>query len=316
MLPTPPGDNSHVWAAARVPGTCGELVQGYLDGEHMIITAPINRYSLAIAVPGAPTGKWRLSTPDAPKTRQALSAAESAGWVHGEGTVSLYSALQRGKGMGSSTADAAAAVAAACLAGGLPCQPEALGRLLAAIEPTDGTMHEGIVLFNSLTGQMAARWSCPDLRLAIVDWGGTVDTLTFHQKAQLKRNGIALTNGALDRDAHFRAAMTRRAFTAVMRGLESGNPRLIGWGASLSAFIHQRYLYKPGLEKLHGLVDALGGYGLCIAHTGTIAGLLFPPEKATANRKKIKTALARSFPFLNWLGWARLCDGGLAAYRP
>src|SRR5262249_57479809 len=60
--------------AVRValPGTCGELVQGTLDGEPCLISCPIDYYNIA-EVRFQPRDGWTVPE-HAPKTRAALQA--------------------------------------------------------------------------------------------------------------------------------------------------------------------------------------------------------------------------------------------------
>ncbi len=51
----------HGRAVARAPGTCGELLQGFLDGEYFLVTCPVNQWSVVeIAVGSKPVGDSRL----------------------------------------------------------------------------------------------------------------------------------------------------------------------------------------------------------------------------------------------------------------
>ena len=36
----------------RVPGSCGEIMQGYWQGEPFLVTCPIDRYSTVTVRPG------------------------------------------------------------------------------------------------------------------------------------------------------------------------------------------------------------------------------------------------------------------------
>jgi hypothetical protein len=76
-------------AVARAPCTCGELAQGFLDGEHVVISAPIDRYSVAVALKppadspgiGASGVGWEVAAPGFPKTDAVLARAQEAGWL-------------------------------------------------------------------------------------------------------------------------------------------------------------------------------------------------------------------------------------------
>src|SRR5437870_7146152 len=87
-----------------LPGTCGELVQGSLDGEPCLISCPLGWYSIA-AVRFQSCGVWTVPA-QAPKTRAALHTGLAyLGRTASGGCVHLHTELPRGRGYGSSTAD-------------------------------------------------------------------------------------------------------------------------------------------------------------------------------------------------------------------
>jgi hypothetical protein len=83
-------------AVARAPCTCGELAQGFLDGEHVVISAPIDRYSVAAALKspadspgiGASGVGWEVAAPGFPKTDAVLARAQEAGYRGAPGFLS------------------------------------------------------------------------------------------------------------------------------------------------------------------------------------------------------------------------------------
>ena len=64
--------SAHRAVRVALPGTCGELVQGTLDGEPCLISCPIDYYS-SVEVRFQPQGGWTVPE-HAPKTRAALQA--------------------------------------------------------------------------------------------------------------------------------------------------------------------------------------------------------------------------------------------------
>lgn len=59
-------------ARVALPATCGELVQGTLDGVPWLVSCPIGRYAVAEVAP-RPHDTWELP-PAAPKAAAALRA--------------------------------------------------------------------------------------------------------------------------------------------------------------------------------------------------------------------------------------------------
>lgn len=166
-----------------------------------------------------------------------------------------------GIGMGSSTADIGAAVTAVFTAAGVKQCEKETGALAVGIEPTDGTIFSGIVAFDHRRGRYVHRLgAAPDMQITYVDTGGTVDTVQFNRRA------VRYTRSQESR--------IRTAFDMAAAGLRHGDKQLIGAAATMSARINQTVLPKPDLEELVEISAAHGGYGVVVAHSGTVMGIL------------------------------------------
>ena len=283
-------------AIARVPFTCGELVQGTdADGGAFLVSCPIDRAAEVRAtvdgsgITGGPAGR--------PK---ALAAARRTLVALGCGSLGvrleIRSDLPVGRGFGTSTADVVGAIAATARALGEELAPEAIARLAVAIEPSDGTMFPGLALGDGQTGN---RWEvlgpAPALGVVVLDFGGAVDTIAHHARWPAASPGLT--------------ALQARALDLVRRGVRGVDPAAIGAGATLSALANEALLPKPALVETLELAACLGALGVCAAHSGTALGLLLPPEPALAARAV--AAARRSLPGLVDVWPARLVDGGV-----
>lgn len=291
---------------ARAPGTCGELVQGMVDGVNFLITCPIDMYStvkVELNLSGALTAGESLS-----KAKQAV--AEVLRYLNRPelgAVIDVSSDIPKGKGMASSTADIVAACAATASALGIFLSPEEIARIALKIEPTDGIMFHGIAVFDHVEGKVCrVLGSAPDLEVVIIDLGGTVDTLQFNSNTELdylnrKKEGEVKT--ALD--------MVINAFRSVNSGINKYSLEDIGQAATLSAFANQLMLHKPGLESLASICEKYGGCGMNVAHSGTVVGLLF--NKGFAFYKEIyETLTERGFRVL---GKNRVINGGVEVLK-
>ena len=166
----------------RVPGSCGELVQGCIDGKPFLVTCPVNLYT-RVVVTDAKSGICGLGSKSYRALQDTLSFLGEARLPFG---IQLRSELPQGKGMASSSADIAAVVFAVSTAFGHCLTAEETARLAVGIEPTDGVFFDGIVRFNQMTGECLEHMGCfPRLKIAVFDTGGAVDTLAFHQRKLL-----------------------------------------------------------------------------------------------------------------------------------
>ena len=169
-------------ATVRTPGSCGELVQGLLDGAYFHVTCPVDLYS-TVTVSIYEGEEEVLGPEDCPKTIQVVRLALGQIGVAGAGaTVRVSSSIPRGKGMASSTADVASAIAAVFIASGLEPTPQTISRIALQVEPTDGIMFPGIVLFDHRDGtRLEYLGRAPAIELVAADFGGTLDTLEFNR---------------------------------------------------------------------------------------------------------------------------------------
>ena len=280
----------------RVPGSCGELAQGWIDGERLHISCPVNRYTWA--APENESERRRLG----PKVRKALHLAQASfGKRMFRDTFSLYSDLPVGKGMASSTADIAAALAAYQLTTRLSIDPDQTARLALAVEPTDAVIFEGITLFDHYRGTVRrALGEPPPVDILAIEFEETVDTVSFNQRDH-RRVAREQTRSVLT------------AFGLIEEGLREGCVRKIGAGATLSALAHQNLLRKPDLERVLKFTLDLGGVGVNIAHSGSMIGMLFRPGtyRLGAVRRRIRNLLRRPLP----IHPLRLRGGGIEVGR-
>lgn len=250
---------------ALVPGSCGELVQGTRRGTNFLVACPVNWFS-RVTVRVGPSLKdvypaSRIKTAQAVRKMLDCYGCEDFGAV-----IEVESGLPVGKGMASSTADLAAGCYAVADALGIRPEPAVIARIALSIEPSDGTFLSGISLFDHVRGRLCEELGNPvPLSILALDFGGCVDTLEFNRRPDLQ---------ALNRENE---QEIERALDLVRRGLSGGDPVLLGKGAAVSALANQRILPKPRLEELIDFTGWLGAYGVNVAHSGTVAGVLVAP---------------------------------------
>ena len=282
--------------AAVCPASCGELVQGTWNGVNFLVPCPIDLYSQAVVKLRPGTG---LSGPsDRPKALEAVRRTLNfLGSPELGGELWLDSSIPRGKGMASSTADIGAAASATAAALGMALQPRDLLSLAVGIEPTDGTLLPGVTLVDHVRGS----WQLPlgrgpEAGILALDLGGQVDTLEFNAQP-----GLAEKNRENE-------PLTRQAFLLVRRGIQEKNLALLGQGAVLSAEANQSVLFKPLLSELKEWSRRRGAAGIVAAHSGTVLGLIYPPER---DLEKEAESLRRDFPATGVSWQVRLIQGGV-----
>ncbi len=278
---------------AKAPASCGELVQGTLNGESFHISCPIDLYSqVRVVLNGkgkviGPPDRWQVKSPWATsshyakgftgwKTKEAIKRTlRSFGKENLGASFEINSMIPLGKGMASSTADIGAASLATTHALGEKISSQEIARIALSIEPTDGTLFNGITLFDHRNGALfKILGNAPDMEIFVIDLGGEVDTLEFNKK------DLTTINQKREKEA-------KEALKLVEEGIEKKNPRLIAQGATISAFSNQRILYKPSLDRIWKISQKAGALGINVAHSGTVVGILAGPKKVDFKELKV-----------------------------
>lgn len=255
-------------AAVTVPGTCGELVQGWHPewDEPVLVSCPIALYSqVSLMLRRQPD----LVTPPGPggyaKLRLAARLAlDYLGRPDLGADIEVRSQLLPGRGMASSTADMVGAMAGVSLALNQPLSPAELARLACRVEPSDSIMFAGLALlaYRNSGGRYQELGPAPALPLLMLDTGQAVDTITF--------------NARLDLAAVRRLASTTRiALDWLNEGINNNNPEAIGAAATLSAVSYQAISYNALLPQIQQWATATGALGIVRAHSGSVVGLLY-----------------------------------------
>lgn len=284
-------------ATVRVPGSCGELVQGMMDGVYFHITCPVDIYS-QVTVELAPHFQGIDHPPGRTKAAEAVTRTLKFLQRSDLGArLTIESPIPLGKGMASSTADVAGAIAATALALGKRLDPKDVAHIALSIEPSDGTMFPGIVAFDHRQGRICqALGEAPLLDIVVLDFGGEVDTVEFNQ---------------VDRTPALRSLEPeiRQAFEMVKRGIASGNLELVGRGATMSTRANQQLLPKAEIEKVIAVAAEVGALGVNTAHSGTVSGILLDRRRHRA--QEVTDFVAVRLPGLERAFVCSLTGGGV-----
>ncbi len=260
------------------PAHHGELLQGVFDDgagrlRRALVTLPhLGRGSRAVFYPSQ--DHWGvLGTPELTKVRRAAILALREFSTHPApakgGQVEIVSNVPRSIGMGSSTSDVTATIRAVADYHGVALSREEVGRLAVLAEcAADSIMiDDRVVLFAHRDGVVLETLGHRLPPMIVVgcdtDPGARVDTLRF-PPAQYG-----------DSDAG--AFGVLRA--GLRRAVATEDVELLGRVATASAQINQRFLAKPMLERLLELGRRCGGCGIQVAHSGTVAGLIFDARR-------------------------------------
>lgn len=265
-------------AEARCPASCGELLQGWINGGEKLVSCPIDWYSEIEVREGPP------SVAERPLSRQMLNQVLDHFGVDAAVRPPLHidcrSTIPIAKGLASSTADIAATAVATARWLGTELDEVTLARLCLQLEPTDSTIFKALTLFDHLRGtcHIAHAW-LPQIDILILESPHSLTTAAFHQRV----GDAALSAQAEQLD---------KAWRLFQHSCAVRSPRLLGEAATLSARARNQLLPKPAFNALLDIVERHDLHGLNVAHSGTAVGLLLDPRRHDAPR--LKAALART----------------------
>ena len=247
----------------------GELLQGMFIGPEGgpmrgLVTLPCELYcSEAEFRPGTQPGvdvvpDWKWKAQKAARlTLEHLGTEDVGGELH------LSSTIPIGWGMGSSTSDVIAAIRATATGVGVTLPTEEVARLAVAAETASDSIMFGdrALLFAQRDALVIEDFGAvfPAFEVLGFSTGNAVDTLSF-TPAQYD-----------DRDI----GRFEELRTLLRDGVRTGDTAVVGYVATTSARINQRFLPKPELDALLKLVASSGAVGLQVAHSGSVVGMLF-----------------------------------------
>jgi uncharacterized protein involved in propanediol utilization len=268
-----------VHGAGSAPAHHGEILQGVFhdnkghltralvtlqcpDWESHAIFRPSPRQTDITCTPGM----WKARRAAVVSMRE-FSADRSQ--VTG-GHVDIRSNVPRGIGMGSSTADVTAVIRAIADFHGMAPTAEEIGRIAVDVEcASDPIMiDDRVVLFSHREGTVLETLGrqLPSMIVVGCDAGpgtGSIDTLALPPAVY----------STADIDAFRFLRSELRAAVAT------GDVARLARVATSSALINERFLPKSALDFLLDLCERTGGCGIQIAHSGTVAGVIFDSRR-------------------------------------
>ena len=281
----------------RVPGSCGELAQGIIDDVNFLISCPIDMYSM-ITIKLNSNHKFIVDD-NLEKSRIALQNTLDY-YNRGDlgGVIEKESPLLIGQGMGSSTADMIGVIAGVMKVLNYDINLEVIKNIVLSIEPSDCTFLPGINIFDHKNGNLQEYiGEPPEIDLLIFSEPGEINTKKFNQQKELYKLKKS------------KESTVKKAVEYIKKGIRTGNRNLIGKGTTLSSIAHQNVLFKPSLNNIINLIDDLSGvYGVNIAHSGTLIGLLVNPKLCWHS---LIDEIIKENPQLNFIIRATLISGGI-----
>lgn len=245
------------------------------------------RFLVSVHMPGIPgsVAKFTLQLDRAeitvtPSTytksaRAARLTLDRLGFESAGGRLEVKTFVPEGAGQGSSTtgcvasARASAAAVSKAIETEITLSPYLQAEIAVAAEQAcDSVMFDctgTTLLFEHRTGLVRKTLGGPLPRMLILGFdtsaGGGVDTDEFprarYSSAQIADFGVAIAT--------------------LERAIQEQSVDLVGRVATFSAMVNQSNLPKPNFDATINIKDVVGSAGIVVAHSGTVAGLIFDP---------------------------------------
>lgn len=245
---------------AICPGSCGELLQGWIGESQKLVSYGIDSFSRVTVRAG--TQREVLPAKVKAAAEQTLQRFSIPLTTLERIHIQINSELPIAKGMSSSTADIAATCQAVAAYFNQVIQQEDILKICLTIERTDSILFPSLTLFEQTNGsmQLVSGW-CPHFFVVVLEPDQAIATETCHspQMEQL-------------------VYQQRQPFTHVysryLEAVEERSLTKLGEAASASARLNQEILPKPYFSQLVEIVQQQQLLGINVAHSGSVVGLL------------------------------------------
>ncbi|WP_427338809.1 hypothetical protein [Caloranaerobacter sp. DY30410] len=247
----------------KCPGSCGEYIQGIIGDSEKLISLPIDIYS-EVTIEEKKSCKLdsriKKATLALYKTLEyfdiPIKYAENL-------SLTINSKIPVAKGMASSTADICGTIMATTKLIGKKISDEELAKLCCNIEPTDSTIFKELTLFDHINGIIKEKfeWN-PQINILILESNSMLDTQEFR-----KNNFSHLRN--------MNKKYIEKAFEYFSRACSEKDKKLLGTACTISSLANQNIVFKPRLNEIIEISHKFNAYGVNVAHSGTVVGILY-----------------------------------------
>ncbi|MFQ4812436.1 cobalamin biosynthesis protein [Clostridioides difficile] len=261
------------------PASCGEFVQGIIDDEEYLCSYAIDMYSkvyIEEKLVDINLGRY--------KSRLAIEKVFEKFNLPKKYTknisLNINSKIPVGKGMASSTADIGATIKATLSLIDKDLSSEEISKLAAEIEPTDSIFIDKNSIFNPLNGTIIKYLgNLTNAKVVILEPNKVLDTMKIRLRQDY--NKLKVEN----------KEVIKKSFALLEEGLKKNNLSLVGEACTLSSLANENIEKKEYLNEIIKISKKYGAYGVNIAHSGTVVGILIDKFM---NDKKMIDALCES----------------------
>ena len=258
------------------PASCGEFVQGIIKDKEYLSSYAIDKYSVV-------TLEERIEdVKKGPlKARKAIEEVFKYFNLPKKElkhiSIDINSEIPISKGMASSTADIGATIKATLNLIGKNLDEYEISRLATKIEPTDSIYIKENTIFNPLDANVIKKLGILDTgKVLILEPNETLSTKYIRKRENY--NKLKKQNKYI----------IEYAFKLLEEGIKKKDLNLIGQACNISSIANENIHKKKYLNEIMDISKEYGAYGVNIAHSGTVVGILLESDM---NEEIIKTKL-------------------------
>lgn len=244
------------------PASCGEFVQGFVNKEEYLSSYAIDLYSTAVV-----EEKLEDIILGPRKSRKAIEMVfENFNIPIQESkniSLNINSQIPTGKGMASSTADIGATIRATLSLIEKEMTSEEISKLAARIEATDSIFIEDVNIFNPLSGEVIKYLgNLKNAKVLILEPNRTLNTKRIRSKPNYMETKLK------------NQILINEAFYLLEDGIRKNDLNLVGKACTISSLANENIHKKVGLNEIIEISKNYGAYGVNVAHSGTVMGIL------------------------------------------
>lgn len=248
-------------ATFSYPGSLGEIIQGSMQIQDILVSCPINLYTkIKVFESIKPNYKFKHQ-----KTLEFLrNILTSWGYERYEKALdfNIISQIPKGKGFASSTADLCACYNALLKLFNRQFDEGELIKECIKIEPTDSILFKEMTLFDYKTGNFyEVLGSYLKFNILVFEGSNIINTIEFNKKALMPQNNI------------------EDLIPTLKVGVSDKDIKKIGAVSTESIIRNQHRLKYEFLKDIIDLSNKNGGLGLIGAHSGDCLGIIFEDEE-------------------------------------
>lgn len=269
----------------------GEILQGVFEGSdgrlhRGLVSLPCRLYGSTATFYADESVVVSVHPPERVKARRAAELTFARHGVAGGGRLLLESSVPLRQGLGSSTSDVTTAIRTVADYLQIVLSEDVVAALAVEAEKaSDSCMYgDRAILFAHREG------------VVLEDFGATLPPLDIVGfLTDITGQGVDTLSLPPARYTWWEVEAFRPLRGLLRRAIYTQDPSLIGLVASASARMNQRHVPISHFDEIMYLVDELEAVGLQVAHSGTVAGLLFATGEVGRQERitQARTALER-----------------------